>query len=159
MKKVLLIFYCLLMSFCGNNCLDAKKELYECVLVGELTHIQRWDANDSWNIKSLNVEAKYCDGTSQLLDVSNKSCSFIFAPESPNGLDHSINSFAVSGTVKQGKNKVQIQERVFDGISIIDCPYQEKGNNLSLVIIFATCSIIAFLVLFSFITKNKKERI
>ena len=149
-----LFIFVLLISACQkSNDSNIKKDgLISCELVGELKHTQYWDDNDSWDLRSISLQLNYSDETVTIPAI-NEYTTYSFSPSSPVGLDHSINSFTVTGGTYidyLGKNH-SVSPRVFENITIIDYPYKNSMSSQTKKIISFIFLTFFFLLVLGFV--------
>lgn len=140
-----------------------KDGLVSLELVGELTHVQYWDHNDKWDLKSLDLQLMYDDGEVCTLNATDSSITYTFSPESPEGLDHSVTSFSIVEAYYTDYKgvKYSIPPRTFTGISIVDYPYKDDNGFSAFLrncIPFLLPAVIVGIVLVMIFTIRKKKK-
>ena len=156
-----IIFILILSSFCFCSCsgLNEPKrdDITYCEIIGDLYHTQYWDYNDKWDMKNMSLLIHYDDGTTATISATTTNASYVFSPESPVGLDHSVTSFKlVEGTYKDFRGKKHpVSGREFSSITIVDYPYS-KNDNLFWQVFITLC--LAGFGAFCVVLMNKKRK-
>ena len=140
---------------------DEYETATEGELVGDLKHVQYWDYNDSWDLSSLDLLVMFEDGSSQVLKPTDKRCVYNFEPSSPVGCSHDLESFEVIDSyfeTKSGK-KINIKNRRFDGITIVNYPYKKRDTKDKIIFISICVLSLTMLFLTFYLLNRKKQKL
>ena len=127
-RIISVVFVVFLISGCSKDNRTSYEGISNCELVGNLTHVQYWNENDEWDLKSLFLKIDFDDGSTKNISAADSAIQYKFEPESPVGLPVGYITLYVRDGFIKDRNGVEhhITPRHFENISIVDYPYTDN---------------------------------
>lgn len=127
-KLFYLLGMCSLLSLTSCRTIVRKDGLVSLELVGEMSHVQYWNSNDSWDLKGVKLKLTFDDGEIYNISALDKSIEYTFEPASPVGQPLGPISFTVTKAIYTDykDRKYEVPSRTFYGLCIIENP---KSNS------------------------------